>query len=170
MEVREPINIDTKLKIRGVELIWQQPLDMLPVAGFGFTANFTYTKQEDDTPGAPPAAGVPPRTHNLTVYYERNGINARVSRQFTSRHVSNSNTGLTVPGGAYAYATDRSQYDLSLGMNLKQIFRFPYNTDLTFSAWNLTKERSATYTQFENALFSLNDPGASYTLSLRTSF
>ena len=170
VEVREPINIDTNLKVRGVELIWQQPLDMLPVKGFDFTANFTYTNQEDDAPNAPPAAGVPPRTHNVTVYYERNGINARLSRQFTSRHVTNSNTRLTVPGGAYAYATDRAQYDLSLGLNLKQIFKFRHNTDLSLSAWNLTKERSATYTQFDRALFSVNDPGASYTLSLRTSF
>jgi outer membrane receptor protein involved in Fe transport len=33
VEITEPFNIDTKLKVRGVELTWQQPLDMLPVKG-----------------------------------------------------------------------------------------------------------------------------------------
>ena len=78
VEITEPINIDAKLKVRGVELTWQQPLDMLPVKGFGFTANYTYTKQTDSLPNALPVAGVPPRTNNLTVYYERNGLSFRV--------------------------------------------------------------------------------------------
>lgn len=170
VEITEPYNIDTKLKVRGIELTWQQPLDMLPVKGFGFTANFTYAKQTDEAPDAPPIAGVPPRTHNITLYYERNGLSARVSRSYTSEHISSVNTGLTVPGGAYAYNTERAQYDISVGMNLKRMFDFRYNTDLSLSVWNANKARSATYTQFSNALFSLNEPGASYTLSLRTAF
>jgi hypothetical protein len=80
---------------------------------------------------APPVAGVPPRTNNLTLYYERNGLNVRVARQYTARHVVNTSTGLNVPGGAYAYTTPRAQVDLSVGMNLKQMFNFAYNTDLT---------------------------------------
>ena len=36
VEVTEPISIDSKLKVRGFELTWQQPLDMLPIKGFGF--------------------------------------------------------------------------------------------------------------------------------------
>ena len=53
VEISEPYNITTKLKIRGYELTWQQPLDMLPVKGFGFTANYTYTKQTDTVPECP---------------------------------------------------------------------------------------------------------------------
>jgi TonB-dependent receptor len=170
VEITEPYNIDTKLKVRGLEATWQQPLDMLPVKGFGFTANFTYAKQTDDAPNAPPVAGVPPRTNNLTLYYERGGLNVRVARQYTAGHVVNTSTGLNVPGGAYAYTTERTQVDASVGMNLKQMFGFRYNTDLTFSVWNATKEISQTYTQFSNAIFDEYKPGASYTLSLRTSF
>lgn len=170
VEITEPFNIDTKLKVRGLELTWQQPLDMLPVKGFGFAANFTYAKQTDDAPNAPPVAGVPPRTNNLTLYYERNGLNVRVARQYTAGHVVNTSTGLNVPGGAYAYTTARSQVDLSVGMNLKQMFNFAYNTDLTLSVWNANKAISQTYTQFSNAVFDEYKPGASYTLSLRTSF
>ncbi|MFZ6722878.1 TonB-dependent receptor [Undibacterium sp. Ji49W] len=170
VEITEPYNIDTKLKVRGIELTWQQPLDMLPVKGFGFTANYTYTNQKDEAPNAPPVAGVPPRTSNLTLYYERNGLNFRVSRQYTASHVVNTSTGLNVPGGAYAYTTDRTQIDLSVGANLKRLFNFPYNTDLTLSVWNANKAISQSYTQFSNAVFDEYKPGAAYTLSMRTSF
>jgi hypothetical protein len=143
---------------------------MLPVKGFGFTANFTYAKQTDEVPNAPPVAGVPPRTNNLTVYYERNGLNLRVARSYTSTFVSSTSTGLNVPGGAYAYTKERTQVDASVGMNLKQMFGFRYNTDLTFSVWNATNAISQSYTQFSNAIFDEYKPGASYTLSLRTTF
>ncbi len=170
IEITEPFNIDTKLKVRGLEATWQQPLDMLPVKGFGFTANFTYARQKDEAVDAPPVAGVPPRTSNLTVYYERNGLNMRISRSYTAAHVVNTSTALTVPGGAYAYTTERAQVDASVGVNLKRMFGFRYNADLTFSVWNATKAISQTYTQFSNAIFDEYKPGASYTLSLRTTF
>ena len=170
VEITEPYNIDSKLKVRGLEATWQQPLDMLPVKGFGFTANFTYAKQTDEAPNAPPVAGVPPRTNNLTVYYERNGINVRVARSYTATYVSSTSTGLNAPGGAYAYTKARAQVDASVGLNLKRMFGFRYDTDLTFSVWNATNAISQSYTQFSNAIFDEYKPGASYTLSLRTTF
>lgn len=170
VEITEPFNIDTKLKVRGLELTWQQPLDMLPVKGFGLAANFTYAKQKDEANNAPPVAGVPPRTNNFTLYYENNGLNVRVARMYTAAHVVNTSTGLNVPGGAYAYTTERAQVDASVGINLKRMFNFKYNTDLTLSVWNANKAISQTYTQFSNAVFDEYKPGASYTLSLRTSF
>ena len=170
VEITAPYNIDSKLKVRGVELTWQQPLDMLPVKGFGFTGNFTYTKQTDEAPNAPPVSGVPPRTNNFTLYYERNGLNARLSRQYTASYVVNTSTGLTVPGGAYAYTTERKQLDLSVGMNLKRMFDFRYNVDLTLSVWNVNNAISQTYTQFSNAVFDEYKPGRSYTMSMRTTF
>jgi TonB-dependent receptor len=166
--ITEPYDINTKLKVRGFEFTWQQPLDMLPVKGFGFTGNFTYTKQTDEVAGSPPVAGVPPRTNNLTVYYERNGLNMRVSRQYTSSLISNTSTGLAP--GVYAYSTGRSQVDLSAGLNLQRMFGFRYNTDLTLSVWNLNRAKSQNYTQFTNAVYDQNDPGRSYTMSLRTAF
>jgi len=166
--ITEPYTIDTKLKVRGLEFTWQQPLDMLPVKGFGFTGNLTYTKQKDEVAGSPPVAGVPERTNNLTVYYERNGLNLRVSRQYTSSLISNTTTGLAT--WAYAYSTSRSQVDLSAGLNLQKLFDFRYNTELTLSAWNVNNAKSQNYTLFTNAVFDENAPGRSYTMSLRTSF
>jgi TonB-dependent receptor len=166
--ITEPYMIDTKLKVRGMEFTWQQPLDMLPVKGFGFTGNFTYTKQKDERAGSPPVAGVPPRTNNLTIYYERNGLNLRVAHQYTSSLISNTNTGLGT--GVYAYSTSRSQVDMSAGLNLQKMFGFRYNTDLTLSVWNLNRAKSQNYTQFTNAVYDQNDAGRSYTMSLRSSF
>ena len=166
--ITEPFMIDTKLKVRGLEFTWQQPLDMLPVKGFGFTGNFTYTKQKDEAAGAPPVAGVPPRTSNLTVYYERNGVNLRVSRQYQASLVSNTNTGLGA--GVYAYSTGRQQVDLSAGVNLQKVFGFGGNTDLTVSVWNVNNAKSQNYTQFSNAIYDENVPGRSYNLTLRTAF
>jgi outer membrane receptor for ferrienterochelin and colicin len=141
---------------------------MLPVKGFGFTGNFTYTKQTDDVAGSPPVAGVPPRTNNLTLYYERNGLMVRLAHQYTSSLISNTSTGLA--NGVYAYSTSRSQVDLSASLNLQKMFGFRYNTELTASVWNLNRAKSQNYTQFTNAVFDQNDPGRSYTMSLRSSF
>ena len=55
-------------------------------------------------------------------------------------------------------------------MDLKRMFKFPWNTHVTLSVWNANKAISRTYTQFENAIFDEYKPGAAYTLSLRTTF
>jgi TonB-dependent receptor len=170
--VTEPGNISTKLKVRGAELTWQQPLDMLPVKGFGFTGNLTFVHQKDSAAGAPPVAGVPERTNNLTVYYEGRGFNVRVSRQYQSSLITQTNTGISPPNGAtaYAYQSGRQSVDLSLGANLKTLFNLKNNLDVTLSAWNLNNAISQSYVQFPNAIYDQYRPGRSYTLSARTSF
>jgi len=169
VEITEPYNIDTKLKVRGVELTWQQPLDMLPVKGFGFTANYTYNKQTDELPNALPVAGVPPRTSNLTVYYERNGLSFRASRQYSAATIVNASVGLSSPA-TYMWTTARTQWDLSAGLNLKQAFGFAYDTSINLSVWNANNAISKTYVQFPNAVFDEYKPGRSYTLSGRLAF
>lgn len=169
VEITEPYNIAAKLKVRGAELTWQQPLDFLPVPGFGFTANYTYAKQTDTLPKALPVAGVPPRTNNLTVYYERNGYSFRVSRQYQSEHIVNASVGLSTPG-AYMWTTARTQIDASAGINFKQAFGFKYDTSLNFSVWNATNAISRTWVQFPGATFDEYKPGPSYTVSLRAAF
>jgi TonB-dependent receptor len=169
VEITEPFNIAAKLKVRGAELTWQQPLDFLPVKGFGFTANYTYAKQTDTLPKALPVAGVPPRTNNLTLYYERNGYNFRVSRQYQSEHIVNASVGLSTPA-AYMWTTARTQIDASAGINFKQAFGFKYDTSLNLSVWNATDAISRTWVQFPGATFDEYKPGPSYNISLRAAF
>lgn len=171
VEIVEPYNVDTKLKVRGVELTWQQPLDMLPVKGFGFTANFTYTKQTDTAANALPVGGVPPRTSNLTVYYERNGWSFRGTRQSTAAHIANASVGFSsIVKDGYMWKTEQTQYDVSAGVNLKRAFGFKYDSSVNFSVWNANNSVSQTYVQFPGAVFDEYRPGRSYTLSMRTSF
>ncbi|MCY4744685.1 TonB-dependent receptor [Pelomonas sp. UHG3] len=169
VEITEPFNISAKLKVRGAELTWQQPLDFLPVKGFGFTANYTYTKQTDTLPNALPVAGVPPRTDNLTLYYERDGYSLRVSRQHQAEHIVGSSVGLSTPG-AYMWTTARTQYDASAGINFKQAFGFKYDTSLNLSVWNATDAISRTWVQFPGATFDEYKPGPSYNVSMRVAF
>jgi hypothetical protein len=105
------------------------------------------------------------------VYYQRNGLTARVSRNYTAEHVNNNSTGLiNVPGGAYGYAVARAQVDATVGVNLKRMFGFRYNTDLTLSVVNANNAIAQSYTQFSNAISDNNETGRSYTLSLRSTF
>jgi TonB-dependent receptor len=172
LSVTEPVNIHDKQSVRGLELTWQQPLDMLPVKGFGFTGNLTFVHQKDNSAGAPPVAGVPERTNNLTVYYENKGFNVRVSRQYQSSMITQTNTGISPPNGAtaYAYQSGRQSVDLSAGLNLKKLLDLRNNLDLTLSVWNLNNAVSQSYVQFPNAIYDQYKPGRSYTLSARTSF
>jgi outer membrane receptor protein involved in Fe transport len=142
---------------------------MLPIKGFGFTANYTHTKQTDERPNAPPVAGVPPKTTNLTVYYERNGWSFRVARQSQASMVTNTGTGINVPG-AYQRMVARTQVDLSAGADLKKILGSKYAPSVNFSIWNMTDAVSEQYVQFRNAVFDSYRPGRSFTLSLRSSF
>jgi len=172
--VSEPTNISTKLKVRGLELTWQQPLDMLPIKGFGFTGNLTLVRQKDDTPKAPPVVGVPKRTHNLTAYYDGNGFNVRLSSQYQSAMITQSSTGIIPPAAsgatAYAYSSARHSVDLSAGLNLKRLLDLRRNLDLSLSVWNLNNAVSQSYVQFPNAIYDQYQPGRSFTLSARTSF
>lgn len=170
VEISEPYNIDTKLKIRGIELTWQQPLDILPVKGFGFSANYTYTKQTDTVPAALPVANVPPRTNNLTVYYERNGWTFRVVRTNQAATITNSSIGFTPGMGFYMYSSPRTQVDLSAGVDLKKVLGNRYAPSVNFSLWNATNAVSNTYVKFEQAVFDQYKPGRSYTVSLRSAF
>ena len=143
--------------------------------GFGVVASGTYTdsniaiQEPDGSIGQNiPLPGLSKRVTNLTVYYEKDGLNLRVSRQYQSSLISNTNTGLG--NGVYAYSTGRQQVDLSAGLNLQKMFGFTYNTDLSLSVWNVNNAKSQNYTAYANAVFDENKPGRSYNVTLRTSF
>jgi hypothetical protein len=80
--LQRDVNADGYLKINGLELSWVQPLDkILPIPGFGFSANYTRIKQKT-TGGVSGAValGVPETTYNVTGYYEQHGVMIRLSQ------------------------------------------------------------------------------------------
>ncbi|PZO05145.1 MAG: TonB-dependent receptor [Alphaproteobacteria bacterium] len=75
--------------ISGVEFAASMPFDIIHPAleGFGATFSYSYTDSEIvPNPGSPstPLPGLSEQVGNLTVYYERNGFQARISNRYRS--------------------------------------------------------------------------------------
>ncbi|MFN3667845.1 MAG: TonB-dependent receptor [Brevundimonas sp.] len=75
--------------IQGVEFAVSVPFDLVwePLEGFGATFSASYTDSNIiQNPGSPstPLPGLSETVGNLTVYYERNGFQARISNRYRS--------------------------------------------------------------------------------------
>lgn len=77
--------------IDGAELSWQQQLSFLPgpdwVRGFGIQANYTYVEAETDA--GRPMQNVSRDSHNLTVYWEGERTQVRVTNSYRGEYYSN---------------------------------------------------------------------------------
>jgi len=167
-----PRNAAGELKISGVEFGWVQPLDKwLPVKGFGFSDNITYTHQKASGEGTTGfvALGVPRITNNATVYYERDGYMIRLSHTYSEgSQVSGTNqNGIPL---AALYVDSYKQADLSSSIDLDRVFDKDGWPTLTFDVVNVTNEKQRNYFQFSNATFTQYNPGRTYSLGLRGKF
>ncbi|MFJ6023031.1 TonB-dependent receptor [Brevundimonas sp. NPDC092305] len=75
--------------LQGAEFAVSVPFDMFwaPLEGFGATFSASYTDSDIiSNPGSPstPMPGLSEKVGNLTVYYERNGLQARISNRYRS--------------------------------------------------------------------------------------
>jgi len=76
------------LKIKGLELSYQQPFTFLPAPwdGFGVVANYTYVDASDVTNKATgvttPTLGISKTSYNASVYYEKEKFNLRASYNY----------------------------------------------------------------------------------------
>lgn len=169
--ITQQVNADGYLKIKGLELGWVQPLDrILPVRGFGFSANYTKVDQSAEGAGAV-ALGVPESTYNFTGYYERGGFMARFSYTFQEgAQVAGFNqNGITA---AALYSDDYDQLDFSSYVDLAEVMgkSTGYWPVITFDATNLQKSKQRSYFQFQNATFTQYAPGRTFMLGLRMKF
>lgn len=98
-KIIQPVNAG-KANLAGVELSWQRDLSFIAPAlkYFGLYANYTYTHskitdfnlEREDTDGNKlenedlPLAGSPEHIANLSLYFERKGLNVRLSYNFAS--------------------------------------------------------------------------------------
>jgi len=149
-----------------------QPLDRwLPVKGFGFSDNVTYTHQKASGEGTAGfvALGVPRITNNATVYYERDGYMIRLSHTYSEgSQVSGTNqNGIPL---AALYVDSYKQADLSSSIDLERVFDKDGWPTLTFDVVNVTNEKQRNYFQFSNATFTQYNPGRTYSLGLRGKF
>ncbi|MDR7090932.1 MULTISPECIES: TonB-dependent receptor [Cellvibrio] len=164
--VQQQVNAPGNLELRGQEITWVQPLDMI-VEGLGFNANFTKIDQKGEGQGAPAQAiGVSPQTYNFTGYWENYGASLRLSYTWYDAQVI---SGPNQNGISFAQlkADERGQWDLSASYQFEGVVTEPM---LTLNISNLTGEPLRTTYQYDNATFTFYDPGYTATLGIRGSF
>jgi TonB-dependent receptor len=165
-------NASGKLNIRGLELGWVQPLDKwLPVRGFGFSNNTTFTHQKASGEGSQGfiALGVPKKTNSFTAYYEQHGYNLRLSHSYSDgSQVSTANqNGIAA---AALFVDPYKQLDLSSSIDLDTVFDKQGWPTLTFDVVNLGLASQRTYFQYSNATFTEYKPGRTFNIGLRAKF
>lgn len=170
----QQVNASGVLTVKGLEGNWVQPLDFLlgrylGLNGFGFSANITLIDQKGSGAAPAIATGIAPTTYNITAYYERGGISARLSTTFTDGFVSSGTNQNGIPAAAL-YSDKYQQWDFGSSLDLGEIFGNKRLPELTFDVQNIFKERQRSYFQFENATFSDFNPGRQVMLGLRGRF
>nr|WP_295105917.1 TonB-dependent receptor [uncultured Caulobacter sp.] len=140
-DVYQPVNADGSYKVTGVEMVAIVPFDILwePLKGFGVNANYTIldsslTGQSIIKVPTPPV-GLADKAYNVTLYYENDKFQARVSYNYKDKYVE----GI----GYEMYPIWRSGYgqtDMSVSYNVND------RIQLSLEGINITDEATKGYT------------------------
>ncbi|HEY8569466.1 TonB-dependent receptor [Microbulbifer sp.] len=165
-DVYSSINGDEGAEIRGVEVAYQQAFtDMLPGIwdGLGMQLNYTYVDSEYENAerreAGLPFAGMPKNSYNAVVYYERDGIQARLAYNWRGKVMVNAED-----WGGPRWDADYGQYDFSAAYDLND------NVNLQFSINNLTNERSWSYIARPDQVAGLNRFGRLFNFGVSANF
>ena len=150
--VNVPMNADSLLTLRGLELTWVQPLDPLR-PGLGVTANFTRL-QPTYSGTTNLATGIAPYAYNLTAYYERGLVSTHISYVYQAARQTLNAPQNGLPVGLYALA--RGQLDLSAGLRVRV---FDHPGKITLDATNLTNAPYRMSFGYRDAPYSVYNPG-----------
>jgi TonB-dependent receptor len=170
----QQVNASGKLRIRGYEAVWVQPLNFI-TEGFGFQANYTKVEQDPEGgtgTGQPAVAvGISPVTYNATLYYDRGPASARVSFVHNDEQISSGTNqeGIT---GARFWTDETNQIDLSASFRFEGL---PSKPQITLNVINITGEtQRQTWgndtTAYSNAVRAFYDPGYAVLLGIRGTF
>lgn len=169
----QQVNATGTLKVNGLEVNWVQPLDFLlgkvGLNGFGFNANLTLIDQTGSGAAPAVATGVSPVTYNITGYYENHGLSTRLSYTFNRGSITSGTNQNGIPLAAL-YSDDYGQLDLSASVDFGEILDLKWAPQLTLDVQNLTKQKQRSYFQFENAAFTVYNPGRQVMIGLRGRF
>ena len=155
-------NASSLLTLRGMELTWVQPLDLLH-KGLGLTAN--YTRLDPDYSGATNlATGIAPYSYNITAYYENASFSTHMSYVYQAqRETANApQNGLPLA----LYAAGRGQIDLSAAWSPRWIGR----GKITLDATNLGNAPFVVFFGDKSAPYSIYNPGYRIMLGWRGQF
>jgi TonB-dependent receptor len=167
--LQQQVNASGALTVNGLELNWVQPLDFIHLDGFGLAANFTVIDQFGSGAAPAVALGVAPHTYNVTAYYEKYGVSARLSQTYAKgSQVSTPNqNGI---GAAALFGDDYKQWDFSSSVDLSQLFGWKTAVEITLDGINLGDAKQRSFFQFENAAFTNYTPGRQYFIGVRGRF
>lgn len=159
--------------VQGVEVGATKTFDSLPGfwSGFGVQANYTYAESEDKDavstitrPGViDPDSGLEgfaKNTYNLTGFYERDGIELRLSYNYRGKFLL-SRTGDAISA---EYGADYGQLDFSASYDIND------NLTASFEVANLTNETRVQYLGQRDRVSLVEMSGARYQLGLRAKF
>jgi TonB-dependent receptor len=169
----QQVNASGALTVTGEEFNWVQPLDFLldrwHLGGFGFAANLTLINQTGKGAAPAVALGVAPHTYNVTLYYEKYGVSARLSETFAkgSQTAATNQNGIPLAG---LFSDDYEQWDFSSSVDLSQFFDWNTKFEVTLDAINLFNKQQRSYFQFENAAFTNYVPGRQFMVGVRGRF
>jgi TonB-dependent receptor len=172
--LQQQVNAPGKLTINGLELTWVQPLDFLlgrylGLNGFGFNANYTLVDQSGSGSAQAVATGVPPRSYNVTGYYENHGISVRLSRTWNKGFIASGFNQNGIPLAAL-YSDSYGQWDLASSVKLGNFIGGNHMPELTFDVQNITDAKQRSHFQFSNAAFTYYNPGRLFLVGIRGNF
>lgn len=164
-DVYQPVNAEGSYKVNGVELVAIVPFDILwqPLKGFGVNAN--YTILDSSLSGQSlikvptPPVGLADKAYNVTLYYENDKFQARVSYNYKGKYVE----GI----GYEMYPIWRSGYgqtDISVSYNLNE------RVQLSLEGINVTDEATRGYTMDPSFPTMDEKSGRRFSLGLRMNF
>lgn len=152
-------------KIKGVELLYQQPFTFLPAPFDGFGVQATYSYIDSSTPFVNsrtgeglPIEGLSKHNFNLVGYYEKGGFGARLAYNYRSEFLRAISS-----GGEGAFVAPIGQLDASV--------RYSFgNFTASVEAANLTDFSQIEYTGVPEARSLFAKYGRRYTFSLSAKF
>lgn len=162
VNITQPVNSASVMKLSGQEFMWVQPLDNF-VEGLGFTTNYTRFKVQS---AAALATGIPEYTYNVTGYYERGDFSAHLSYV----KVGEIKTGIAPQANNIAldaYAEARHQIDLSASYKFKA---FGLEQSLTLDATNLDNQGFKSYYTYTNLTTGFQSPGQTVLVGWRAQY
>lgn len=164
-DVYQPINANGTYVVKGIELIAQLPLSMLhrSLEGFGINANYTMLDSslagESDLGVSTPMPGLSEKSYNVTVYYENERFDARVSYNHKGEYVE------SIGYNMYPiWRDDYGQVDVSIG------YRLTDSIKLSLKGINLTNQATTGYTMDPAFPTMYERSGRRISLGLRADF
>ncbi|MEO1553835.1 MAG: TonB-dependent receptor [Pseudomonadota bacterium] len=153
--------------ITGLELAYQRTFDGLPEPwdGLGAAANYTYVTSNIDRDPASASSdcdynGLSPHSFNLSGFYEKNGLSARLAYNFRDEFLFECNSDFSEPRTREAFG----QLDFSAAYDVGDRFQ------IFFEGINITDEDTRDYSRFENRFLTYSDTGSRYQLGVRATY